>query len=98
MLKEGLKTNPSKEVGNFWSLHRVLYQIYPFLPRAIQCYNCFRWGHLDKNCKNSIRCSKCGESHKSIECSSKILFCVHCKGEHTIGYDQYLEDIMTVRI
>lgn len=32
------------------------------------CFNCFRKGHLSRDCRASDRCSKCGGKHHSTLC------------------------------
>ena len=53
-----------------------------FVPRPLQCYNCFGFGHPSAKCKkdNPI-CGRCG--HKAHEgACSQAAFCTNCKGNH----------------
>ena len=48
------------------------------IPNHRRCYKCQRPGHLAKDCKNTIACSRCSLDHASNECSSNIVKCVNC--------------------
>ena len=43
-----------------------------------RCYNCCGYHHIAKNCKNNIKCAKCGEDHDTRGCTSETLKCVNC--------------------
>ena len=44
------------------------------------CYHCHRFGHFAKQCPSkSPTCGKCGESHKTSECTNDTLCCINCK-------------------
>ena len=48
-----------------------------------QCFNCYKFGHLAKHCKNEQTCGKCGEkSHSSSECPNNENKCAGCGGPH----------------
>ena len=52
-------------------------------PRA--CYNCHQFGHPQKECKNTTRCSWCAqEGHNS--CNVGEPKCSNCGGSHPAGY------------
>lgn len=46
----------------------------------MQCLRCFGYGHFARNCKSSIRCKKCGESHETKDCvsTSRQDKCANC--------------------
>lgn len=46
---------------------------------VIRCYNCLRFGHIAKNCKNTeVTCGKCAENHKTEACTSLEKKCINC--------------------
>ena len=47
-----------------------------------QCYNCYGYGHQASACKRNPRCGKCAGNHKTKECNSTAVQCLHCKGPH----------------
>lgn len=47
---------------------------------VIQCFKCWRFGHMIKDCKNEkIVCAKCTGEHKTSECESQVNICINCK-------------------
>lgn len=60
-------------------------RIFPFIGRVRQCFNCWRFGHTAANCKATFRCGKCGDHHKSTECTQKEFRCISCQGNHPAG-------------
>jgi len=60
------------------------YQVTPFEPRVLQCYNCWRFGHVEKACRSARRCVTCSQSHEEgeeSECTNPPS-CRNCHGEH----------------
>lgn len=46
----------------------------------IQCYKCWKFGHMSGECTNSdVICPKCSENHKIEVCKSSNEICVNCK-------------------
>ena len=45
------------------------------------CSQCFRLGHIRSQCKSTIRCLNCGETHNTDECknTSTGILCINCK-------------------
>ncbi|XP_044764523.1 uncharacterized protein LOC123321084 [Coccinella septempunctata] len=43
------------------------------------CFNCHKYGHVAKYCKDQTICHKCGENHRGSECKTLILDCPNCK-------------------
>ncbi|KAI5892969.1 uncharacterized protein SCHCODRAFT_01041471, partial [Schizophyllum commune H4-8] len=39
-----------------------------YRPQPIQCYNCFRFGHIASHCRRPATCGKCSEQHRTSEC------------------------------
>ncbi|CAG9836296.1 unnamed protein product [Diabrotica balteata] len=65
-------------------INHVLHNVEKYQQKVIICYNCYRYGHMSKQCKSNPRCLKCLESHHSDSCSlssfnKKYL---SCEGEH----------------
>lgn len=56
-----------------WKSCKVLHHVH-----ITQCYNCCGFGHIAKNCKNKLACSKCGGEHKISECEKEEVKCVNC--------------------
>lgn len=51
--------------------------------RVIQCYKCWRFGHIADLCPNKVTCVNCARGHKNCETRSAIqLRCSNCKGNH----------------
>ena len=66
------------------SLCKVICDVEPFIYRVVQCYNCLRYGHVSNQCKSKIRCAKCGNEHKTTDCSSGTPpSCIFCQGRHS---------------
>lgn len=66
-------------------IYNVRCDLYFYATSAIQCRNCYRFGHKAKSCRYRFkRCCKCGEaSHKQNDlCQLKTPCCLHCKGNH----------------
>ncbi|KPJ05494.1 hypothetical protein RR46_00529 [Papilio xuthus] len=65
-------------------LHGWRFLVNQYIPPVKQCYNCLRYGHLAKYCKNSMKCSICTENHSYKDCNMTPdkAVCIHCKGNH----------------
>lgn len=44
----------------------------------VRCYNCNKYGHIQKECKDKKTCAKCTGDHDVKECKEKILKCINC--------------------
>lgn len=56
-----------------WSRYNVREFIKP-----IQCFNCYRYGHLAKYCKNKSKCRNCcSEEHQTDDCQEDT-HCLNC--------------------
>ena len=86
---ESIKTNtlfvtfnthtPPKElkIGNY------ILKVQMYIPNPLRCFNCQKFGHSKKFCKNRLACWKCGgEPHDWSECTSETTHCLNCKGDH----------------
>ncbi|GFT72678.1 uncharacterized protein TNCV_755831 [Trichonephila clavipes] len=63
-------------VNDIYQVRSVLYmqiKLDPFRKsnRVTQCYNCNNFHHASQNCFMKTRCLKCGENHRTGECSIK---------------------------
>ena len=59
------------------------YRCEPFCDRgrALQCFNCMKWGHIARQCHNEGRCAGCAKAKHAGEC--RVVKCVNCKGDHS---------------
>ncbi|KAL3192497.1 hypothetical protein MRX96_058918 [Rhipicephalus microplus] len=47
----------------------------------MQCYNCFRYGHMAKHCRRPVRCKVCAGDHSYKDCVSRFgQRCGNCDG------------------
>ncbi|GFT52231.1 uncharacterized protein TNCV_2530921 [Trichonephila clavipes] len=65
-----------ENVDDIFKIKNCLYmqiKIDPFKksPRPTQCYNCNFFHHASQNCSMKTRCLKCGEEHRTGQCSIK---------------------------
>lgn len=71
-------TTPEYVDLNLWR-----FPVSSYIPPVKQCYNCLRYGHYAKLCKNSTRCSICAQNHNYKDCILKDKpQCFHCSGAH----------------
>ena len=57
--------------------------VQPYIPNPLRCFQCQKFGHSKKWCKNKPACWKCGcEGHDGSECTSETTCCLNCKGDH----------------
>lgn len=56
-----------------------------FRRSVIQCYKCYKFGHIAINCVNAKVCRDCGSGdHSGVgQCSASQVVCVNCNGDHT---------------
>jgi hypothetical protein len=66
------------------SINQWNFNIKPYIPPVKQCFNCLKYGHLAKFCRNSTKCSICALNHSYKECITdpKNACCANCKGNH----------------
>lgn len=50
--------------------------------RVIRCFKCQSFGHLARNCNNTIRCEFCAGSHGEQEQCLGNVKCVNCSSKH----------------
>lgn len=64
------------------TLYFVRYEVEKYRFPVLQCKNCQRYGHHEKQCRGQSRCVKCGENHTLTNCSSSKLRCCNCSLDH----------------
>ncbi|CAH2109130.1 unnamed protein product [Euphydryas editha] len=54
--------------------------VIPYIAPVKQCFNCLRYGHLAKFCKNAVCCSICTERHNFRSCVTPVqnAKCINC--------------------
>ena len=61
-------------------------RVQKFLPKSFFCEKCLSFNHSTAYCtKVNQRCRKCGNFHGTNDCTSSIIKCIHCKGNHLAG-------------
>lgn len=53
----------------------------PFYPNPLQCYGCYRFGHLSVRCPGPKRCYNCSGEHVVEKCDEPAQ-CVNCEADH----------------
>lgn len=47
---------------------------------VVQCYKCWRFGHMARECRSSqVICPKCSGNHRLEDCDREVEICVNCK-------------------
>ncbi|KAI5724448.1 hypothetical protein M8J77_022384 [Diaphorina citri] len=58
----------------------------PYVQNPIQCFSCYRYGHVTKYCKNKKLCRKCfheiEENEEDHVCNAAEVKCLNCNGMH----------------
>lgn len=68
---------------NYIAINHVRIPVEIYEQRVILCYNCFRYGHLHKQCKSNTRCLKCKGNHSKDMCRNDTgPTCFYCEGDH----------------
>ncbi|KAL0869326.1 hypothetical protein ABMA27_007585 [Loxostege sticticalis] len=58
------------------------YKVFKYVPPLMQCYKCLKFNHSAKICRSEQVCSKCNGKHNYKECTSEIVKCSNCQGDH----------------
>lgn len=70
--------------GVMWKYELEATEIFRSGFRAIQCFNCQKYGHIAKVCTAEARCGQCAGNHNTRECSGKQeTRCSNCGRKHT---------------
>ncbi|CAG9837668.1 unnamed protein product [Diabrotica balteata] len=74
----------SQTLPKYIEINKVLYEVEVYKQRVVMCNNCYRYGHISKQCRSKIRCLKCCQSHDTVTCSSDefTVKCFSCNGNH----------------
>ena len=52
--------------------------VQPYIPNPLRCFQCQKFGHSKKWCKNKPACWKCGsEGHDGSDCTSETVCCLN---------------------
>lgn len=56
----------------------------PYAKEEIRCYKCQQYGHQSRDCRHTLTCRHCGETHAMKTCpnTDKEPFCAICEGNH----------------
>lgn len=75
-------TFSSTVLPDFVYLDNWRYKVFQYVPPLMQCFRCLKFRHSAKVCRNEQVCSKCSGNHSYKDCSSEILKCCNCQGDH----------------
>lgn len=54
---------------------------------AVRCYNCQRFGHMARNCRQTRRCKICAQDHDHKQCNLlRQPHCANCGGDHAASF------------
>ena len=64
-----------------------IFDVKPYIPPVIRCFNCQRLGHVASACRSKIRCVRCSGEHSYDQCTQKeAVKCSRCGGDHSSAY------------
>lgn len=76
------------EKGLVWKYEVKATEIFRSGFRAIQCFNCQRFGHIARNCTAEAKCGHCAGVHNSRSClGENEVRCCNCGKKHS-AWDQ----------
>lgn len=82
LVEFNLKVPPSELYFGF-----MRYRVREFVQKPMRCFNCQKFGHMAKGCKEAKRCAKCGGEHEYGECGEGTSpKCCNCGGGHSAAY------------
>lgn len=65
-------------------INMVNFVVDPYIYPVVQCFNCLRYGHTNKQCKGKRKCQNCSQQNCSSENCENEKICVHCNSpDHT---------------
>lgn len=69
--------------GIMWQFEVKATEIFRSGFRALQCFNCQKYGHIAKVCTSEVRCGQCAKAHNTRECTEKQeVRCCNCNRKH----------------
>lgn len=74
----------ASSLPKYISINHVRIPVEPYEQKVLLCYNCYRYGHLQKQCKSKMRCLSCKGEHDIANCTENAgkKCCFYCDGEH----------------
>ena len=76
-----LSTEKLTCIKNGIKFHNLIFQAEEYIPkqRVIQCYNCYKYGHVAKFCRQKHpTCHLCSGKHSQDECHQQLRICRNC--------------------
>ncbi len=89
----------SPQKPDFLLLGYLKVKIEHYYPKPMQCFNCLRFGHLSKYCRNEKICSGCGVPSHEGDCNKK--YCINCNEQHDAkskGCQKFVEETNILKI
>lgn len=72
-----------QNLPKYIAINHVIFPVEVYLQRVLLCNNCYRYGHLGKQCRSSTRCLKCKNNHATETCEETLSpKCFYCSGNH----------------
>jgi hypothetical protein len=62
------------------------YKVEQLAKQVKMCLNCKSYDHPSYKCRSNVKCAKCGDEHKTEECSNNNLKCPNCGEAHSAYY------------
>uniref|UniRef100_A0A6P7GSP1 Uncharacterized protein LOC114341706 n=1 Tax=Diabrotica virgifera virgifera TaxID=50390 RepID=A0A6P7GSP1_DIAVI len=77
-------TFKASRLPQYICINHVRIPVEPYEQKVLLCFNCYRYGHLIKQCKSNVRCLKCKDGHETKDCRKNLVekTCFYCSGEH----------------
>uniref|UniRef100_A0A8D8QH57 CCHC-type domain-containing protein n=1 Tax=Cacopsylla melanoneura TaxID=428564 RepID=A0A8D8QH57_9HEMI len=78
----------------------------PYMQRPVQCFSCYKFGHITKHCRSTKLCKTCFQpAADEHQCDTSVLKCTNCDGNHNANskscpeYErqQTIKDLMSTR-
>ncbi|KAI0995171.1 hypothetical protein K3495_g13010, partial [Podosphaera aphanis] len=82
-LEQAESANKAISKGIMWKYELKATEIFRSGFRAMQCFNCQKYGHIAKMCTAEAKCGHCAGKHNTRECSGKQeVRCRNCGKKH----------------
>ena len=91
-MTRGLEVSKVRALTGLFGL-RVSFETFVAPKGPVQCKQCHRFGHTQRNCGHAPRCVACGGSNLSGDCPARPVqpLCCICGGNHTANYRGYVK-------